>query len=329
MENRQKEFIKQSRKKMGFFNSYASPKFLANKISDSELPHAKKVEKEHDTFVSKNDKYTTSIPLTATGNIILKERMLKKNFKSGYKPKNYNLSISLPNQDTQTFMGKAKVAQDNSVIYKNYQESTDVIVQALNKSARILTVLNDADAPTEYKYKISIPPNGRAEKKKSGSIFIYNKDNKFAGEILAPWAIDKNGKKVPTHYRLEGDNLIQVVDHLDVNVEYPIISDPHFGGTYIDAFDWIWERKAGVLGWVLHVTPTYLGRFTPEKILTSQFARAELVNSGWLDLNRYGMEMQYICHHVYAWWRPGAYHLEEWRPPANYFETVAAKCNPT
>ena len=78
MENRQKEFIKQSRKKMGTFNSYASPKFLANKISDSELPQAKKVEKEHDTFVSKSDKYTTSIPLTATGISYLKRECSKK-----------------------------------------------------------------------------------------------------------------------------------------------------------------------------------------------------------------------------------------------------------
>ena len=88
-------------------------------------------------------------------------------------------------------------------------------------------------------------------------------------------------------------------------------------------------KKEGVWGWVLHVTPTYLGRFTPEKIITGQAARLELRYSGWLDLNRYGMEMQYLCHHVYAWWRPGPYHLEEWRPAANYFETVAALCNPT
>ena len=76
--------MQQSRKKMGAFKSYASPKMLAKKISDSDLPHAKKVEKENDTLVAKSDKYTISVPLDSTGNIVLNQKTAKafKKFRS-------------------------------------------------------------------------------------------------------------------------------------------------------------------------------------------------------------------------------------------------------
>jgi hypothetical protein len=42
----------------------------------------------------------------------------------------------------------------------------------------------------------------------------------------APWATDAAGRSVPTHYELDGDVLVQVVEHQSGEFSYPIIADP-------------------------------------------------------------------------------------------------------
>jgi len=196
---------KKLRKKLKTYNSYASPKFLTKKISASSLPKAQNVKKMNDTFVSKSDKYTISAPLTATGNIILKKKTPKAFRRALSTTSNaYTLMISLPNKENNTFSGQAKVAKKNTVVYEDYQENTDVVVQAFKGSVRVLTILNDADAPSEYEYNINLPMGGKMKKLTNGSIMILDKNKKFQGGIISPWAVDKNGKKVPTHYEIRG-----------------------------------------------------------------------------------------------------------------------------
>jgi hypothetical protein len=330
-ENQQKEFKKKSRTKNNTYNSYATPKFLTKKISKSSLPHAKKVQKVNDTFVSKSDKYTIAVPLTATGNIILKETTPKAFKRSKKSKKNtYNFMISLPNKENSTFSGKAKVAKENSIVYKDYQENIDVVVQALKGSVRVLTILNDADAPTEYVYNVNVPTGGYLKKLQDGSIDILDKNGKAIGGFAPAWAVDKNGKKVPTHYKIKGNKLIQIVEHLSVNVEYPVVADPNGGNRMVWATDW--EKQPQNSGnrwfhWKLNVTPTSWSRW---KHQYSDGLR------GWNEIryvqyilhNGVSMKNQYICHVQNAWFRSGDYHLEHWRPATSYWRTVAYLCNP-
>lgn len=45
-----------------------------------------------------------------------------------------------------------------------------------------------------------------------------------AAQVAAPWAIDANGRSLPTRYVVEGRALRQVVDV--ENATYPIVVDP-------------------------------------------------------------------------------------------------------
>ena len=44
--------------------------------------------------------------------------------------------------------------------------------------------------------------------------------------------MDADGKKVPTHYELRGDVLVQVVDHRSSDVAYPVTADPWWNTAY-------------------------------------------------------------------------------------------------
>jgi len=333
MENKQKEFNKKSRKKLKTYNSYASPKFLVKKISTSSLPKAQNVQKMNDTFVSKSDKYTISAPLTATGNIILKKKTPKAFRKASKSKKNtYTFMISLPNKENNTFSGQAKVAKKNTVVYEDYQENTDVVVQAFKGSVRVLTILNDADAPSEYEYDVNVPVGGHMKKLQDGSIKILDKNEKFEGGFAPAWALDKNGKKVPTHYEIRGNKLIQVIEHLSVNVTYPIVADPHYGAGMIRQAFWRYRKQPSGNHWYdyrLTVIPTDFGRSLTAKYFAKEGWKQLYSMVSYLNYNTASMREQYYCHINFAWLQSRTeYHLEHWRPHTSWFKMLRYGCNP-
>jgi len=333
MENKQKEFMKQSRKKMGAFNSYTSPKMLAKKISDSELPKASAIQKSSTSFISKNNESTLFVPFTSSGNIVLKDKtsisLLKK---AKIKSNNYHFMISLPNQEDNTFSGKAKKAVDNSIIYNDYQENTDIAVQAIDGAVRILTILKDADAPTKYTYKINLPFRGHMEKKQDGSIAILDNNKKFMGAFAPAWAIDKNGKKVPTHYEIKDNKLIQIVDHLSGNYTYPIVADPYYGRKMVKQAFWRYDHQNqgdSWYHWRLYVIPTDFGRSTGGKLWADAGWTQLKSMVSYLNYNTQSMYYQYKCHVYFGWLQlRKEYHLEHWRRPTSWFNTLRAGCNP-
>jgi len=239
--------------------------------------------------------------------------------------------ISLPNKESNTFSGQAKIAKQNTVVYKDYQENTDVVVQAFKGSVRILTILNDADAPTEYEYDVSIPTGGYMKKIQDGSVKILDKNKKFVGAFTPAWALDKNGKKVPTHYEIRGNKLIQIVEHLSVNVTYPVVADPYYAVKMVKHAFWKYRYASGGndwYNWKLTVIPTDFGRSAG-----NHFANVgwnELIRKvSYLDENTASMKRQYECHVRYAWIQSRKeYHLEHWRPYASWGTMLRYGCNP-
>lgn len=65
-----------------------------------------------------------------------------------------------------------------------------------------------------------------------GSLLFLDAAGEEAGFISMPWAIDSDGKEVPTSYSVEGTTLVQTVDH--EGASYPVLADPSW-----------WERAAG------------------------------------------------------------------------------------
>ncbi len=91
-------------------------------------------------------------------------------------------------------------------------------------SLMVLLVIDSAEAATEYQFKGAVPPGYSAELQSDGSVRFLDSDGNEAGGIMKPWAHDSNGVAVPTSFRLDGDTLVQTINHQDAS--HPIIADP-------------------------------------------------------------------------------------------------------
>lgn len=87
-----------------------------------------------------------------------------------------------------------------------------------------LLIIENADAPTEYRFEQAVPQGHTAAVHDDGSVRFYDADGNESGGVMAPWAIDADGRDVATSYRLEGDTIVQTVEHQDAS--YPVVADP-------------------------------------------------------------------------------------------------------
>ncbi len=46
--------------------------------------------------------------------------------------------------------------------------------------------------------------------------------------VQAPWAVDASGADVATHYELVDNAIVQVVEHAESDISYPVVADPTF-----------------------------------------------------------------------------------------------------
>ncbi|AWB88992.1 hypothetical protein C2138_05045 [Salinibacterium hongtaonis] len=81
---------------------------------------------------------------------------------------------------------------------------------------------------------VEISLNGDASATLSRTVAVVDENGESnsitasIGQIAAPWAVDANGRQIDTHYELVGNELIQVVEHNQPGVAYPVVADPTF-----------------------------------------------------------------------------------------------------
>ena len=101
---------------------------------------------------------------------------------------------------------------------------------------RALVVIDNADAPTEYRFPMAGATHLTANP--DGGLTVWN-GTTIVATVAAPWATDANGAPVTTRYRIDGSTIVQTVHHH--GAAYPIVADPsfHWGWTGL----WIhWTR---------------------------------------------------------------------------------------
>ena len=137
------------------------------------------------------------------------------------------LEITLPNAEQATHgAGEAP----GVVTYDNRDGSTSTVIVKSDGSVQIVTTIANADAPTEYTYKVSIPKGGRIEASPGGStVSILDSKGAFVGGFAPAWAKDSNGVSVDTKYTASNGEVTQTVNHRSGDYVYPIVADP-WGG---------------------------------------------------------------------------------------------------
>lgn len=148
------------------------------------------------------------------------------------------LTYSLP-EDVSNLTG---ALVDDTVIYTDEDSDVSYGVQALQISGRneqtiegvrTTITIDNCTAPNRYEFTYNLDEGQKmvssaeylGEEFDTNEIFIVNEDNEIQYLIEAPWAKDANGNDVPTHYEIEGDTLVQIVD-FDENSAFPIVADP-------------------------------------------------------------------------------------------------------
>ena len=291
------------RKKLKNYSNYFTPTLSSVKSTkEYTLPTPSKTIIKQNKFKSKDEKCIISIPTTSTGSIKISKNMPTKAFKSSIPSLSTDntVSISLPNQDLNTFSNRAVKTSDNTIVYTEYQEDTDVGIQVFKGSVKIHTVLNSAISPTRFEYKLNIPLGSRITKLDNDGILILDKNKKFIGGFTPPWAIDAEGKEIPTHYEIKDNKLIQVIDHLSVNTRYPVVADPFFGMDLIRTYFWVYKRHFNK--YTMKVTPTAWARSNGGAYLVGVWGWDELYD--WaagpygLNYNLGDMRDQYMSSSV-------------------------------
>lgn len=86
-------------------------------------------------------------------------------------------------------------------------------------------LMTDPAAPREYRFPQQLPPGGRLRENPDGSIDVLDADGQPTAHTNPPWAYDALGRPVRTHYRADGDTIVQYIEPDPDNV-YPILADP-------------------------------------------------------------------------------------------------------
>lgn len=139
-------------------------------------------------------------------------------------------------------------------------------------------------------------PEGARIFETHGGVLIEDADGGLIGGFTPPWALDANGKEVPTHYQVEGNVITQVVSHKDASdIQYPIVADPVYRRGMIHTV--VWERWAKG-GWEVRLQVTALARwyqpFNPSYVMTEGLK--DLREHHPRSMSSATMAQQWECH---------------------------------
>lgn len=116
--------------------------------------------------------------------------------------------------------------EEGIAVYRNPADGYAVAVNPFAGGTQVLTVLADASAPTSFTYGVAGPGEEVILDDDGSAGVIDARTGETIAVIDKPWAVDANGSEVPTAYRTDGTNLVQVVEHRSAGVAYPVTADP-------------------------------------------------------------------------------------------------------
>jgi len=127
---------------------------------------------------------------------------------------------------------KAAVGDNGTVSYVDEGASFNTHVQVLespdstvlSEGVRSLIEIQDASAPTEYVYSVTLDEGTVLQVAPDGSVEGTHGD-RLVLIVPAPWALDADGVAVPTWYEVRGVALVQHVAFKNAHA-FPVIADP-------------------------------------------------------------------------------------------------------
>lgn len=133
------------------------------------------------------------------------------------------LNIELPNSDEAK---NAKRVAPGVVAYPANDGSANAVQADESGGVRMLTIIDNADAPTEYEYKVTVPDGRRIELTEDGGAVVRDLEGQPLAVVEIPWAKDALDTPIQTWFTTDGTSLTQHVAHTVEGTAYPVVADP-------------------------------------------------------------------------------------------------------
>lgn len=122
-------------------------------------------------------------------------------------------------------LGDGVVDESGAVVYESDTSPVSFAAQAtVDGGMQVLVVIDGPDAPTEYRFDTTVPAGAVLLPSTDGGAVVVDAEGVVVAAVAPAWAVDANGQTVPTHYRIDGTTLVQVIDHR--GAAYPVVGDP-------------------------------------------------------------------------------------------------------
>ncbi|WP_158297050.1 hypothetical protein [Zhihengliuella sp. ISTPL4] len=143
------------------------------------------------------------------------------------------ITADLPAGDLRVSLGDAtgsgSISRSGQYTLAHGSSVTYAVSHPDDRKTRFAAILDSTtDGPPEWTFEHDI----RLTLLDNGTVSISNATS-FLGGIDAPWAVDADGRSLPTHYEVSGSTLTQIVD--TTGASFPVVADPtvNFFGPYI------------------------------------------------------------------------------------------------
>lgn len=147
------------------------------------------------------------------------------------------IEISLPNAEQAS---DASSVATGVVAYAGSDGSANAVQATENGGVRMLTIIDNPNAPTVYDYKVTIPNGGHIELIDEGGAVVVDSTGELIAAVDTPWAKDATGKTIETYFTTDGQTLTQHINHNVAGVVYPVTADPAW-----------FAVAAGVVAWAV------------------------------------------------------------------------------
>jgi len=105
-------------------------------------------------------------------------------------------------------------------------DGSSLAVAPTAAGTQILVGVESSTAPTDYAFDLGGSTDLSPRITPGGGVEVVDSGGRTTAQIAAPWAIDANGRHVPTRFELKDGSITQVVDHRAGDFAYPIVADP-------------------------------------------------------------------------------------------------------
>lgn len=123
--------------------------------------------------------------------------------------------------------GNAGVAVSDDVVVFPADDSYSTAVTAQGRGAvsnAAYVVINGRGAPSEFAFGVEVDDSPALLHLVDDIVLVENAAGEVVNFIAAPWALDDNGRHLPTWYEVDGDVIVQ---HIDLDgAAFPVVADP-------------------------------------------------------------------------------------------------------